>query len=97
MGGGAVKRLTKGACFFGWITSEYYSLSEFRRRFGPGDLLYVPHYTVHRQFNADPQSPLMLLSGQSRLFKLVGYNAVVYLEDAPGHTGRPQAAGKARE
>jgi len=67
-----------------------------RWEFGTGDLLYVPHNTVHQHFNADVQSPLMLLSAQNRLFKLLGYNRVVYLEDAPEYTGRSQAAGKRR-
>ncbi len=63
---------------------------------GPGDFLYVPQNTVHQHYNADPAAPLMLLSAQNRLFKLLGYDAVAYLEDAPEHTGRPYAAGGAR-
>ncbi len=64
---------------------------------GRRDDLVVGHNdSVHQHFNADAHSPLMLLSGQNRLFKLLGYNAVVYLEDAPEYTRQPQAAGKAR-
>ena len=67
-----------------------------RWEFGPGDLLYVPHNTVHQHFNAAVNAPLMLLSAQNRLFKLLGYDAVVHLENAPEYTGRPQAAGKTK-
>ena len=67
-----------------------------RWEFGAGDLLYVPHNTVHQHVNADAKTGLMLLSAQNRLFKLLGYDAVVYLENAPEFTGGPQAAGKAR-
>jgi quercetin dioxygenase-like cupin family protein len=66
-----------------------------RWEFGPGDLLYVPHNTIHQHFNADPKVPLLLLSGQNRMFKLLGYDSVVYLEDAPEYAGRPRTAGKA--
>jgi len=67
-----------------------------RWEFGPGDLLYVPHNTVHQHVNAEKNAPLMLLSAQNRLFKLLGYNAIVHLENAPEYTGSPQAAGKTK-
>jgi hypothetical protein len=64
--------------------------------FGPGDLLYVPHNTIHQQFNADPNMPLILLSAQNRLFKLLGYDSVIYLEDAPAAEPQPRAARTSR-
>ncbi len=67
-----------------------------RWEFGPGDLLYVPHNTIHQHVNDDPTTPLVLLSAQNRLFKLLGYDAVVHLEPAPEFTGRAPAAGSAR-
>lgn len=48
-----------------------------------GDVLYVPHNTVH-QFVNDGPAPLRLLSAQNRLFKLLGYSAAVYGEVANG-------------
>jgi len=63
---------------------------------GPGDFLYIPQNTVHQLFNADPADPLVLLSAQNRLFKLLGYDATVYFEDAPEYAGRPHVAGGAR-
>jgi len=47
-----------------------------------GDLVYVPTNTIH-QHVAAPTEPATLLSAQNRLFKLLGYNAVRHLEDAP--------------
>jgi len=58
-----------------------------RWEFGPGDLLYVPQNTVHQHFNADPKEPVVAVSGQNRLFKVLPYDAVVYLENAPEFTG----------
>jgi quercetin dioxygenase-like cupin family protein len=64
--------------------------------FAAGDLLYVPQNTVHQHFNADSAEPLMLLSAQNRLFKLLGYDSVVYLEDAPEHGAQREAVGIVR-
>ncbi len=44
------------------------------------DMMYVPQNTIHQHFAAEP---VTLLSAQNRLFKLLGYDAVRYLEDAP--------------
>jgi len=46
-----------------------------------GEMLYVPQNTVHQHVN-DGAAPLLLLSAQNRMFKLLGYDSVVYLEDA---------------
>ncbi|HLW61347.1 MAG TPA: cupin domain-containing protein [bacterium] len=66
-----------------------------RWEFGAGDMVYIPHNTVHQLYNTDPAAPLVFLSAQNRLFKLLGYDAVVRLEHAPEYAG-PQAAGKPR-
>jgi quercetin dioxygenase-like cupin family protein len=64
--------------------------------FGAGDVVYVPQNTVHQHFNADPAEPLVLVSAQNRLFKLLGYDAVVHREDAPEYTAAAQVAGATR-
>ena len=61
--------------------------------FEAGDLVYVPQNTVHQHVN-DGSEPLMVLVAQNRLFKLIGYDSVVYLEDAPA-AGR-EVVGTAR-
>jgi quercetin dioxygenase-like cupin family protein len=44
-----------------------------------GELLYIPPNTVH-QHVSDGDEPLLLLSGQNRMFKLLGYDNVAYLQ-----------------
>lgn len=58
-----------------------------RWEFSTGDLLYVPHNTVHQHFNSDPKEPLILLSATNRLYAHLGYDNVVHLEDAPQYSG----------
>jgi quercetin dioxygenase-like cupin family protein len=53
-----------------------------RHEITAGDTLYVPQNTIAQHFSADG-TPLHLLSGQNRIFKLLGYDRVVYLDDAP--------------
>ncbi len=60
--------------------------------FAPGDVVYAPQNTVHQLVNADAREPLVLLVAQNRLFKLLGYDNVVYLEDAPGPATSATAA-----
>jgi quercetin dioxygenase-like cupin family protein len=54
-----------------------------RHEFRAGDTVYVPQNTIHQQFNASEDEPLVLLSAQNRLIKYLGYDKVLYLEDAP--------------
>jgi hypothetical protein len=58
-----------------------------RWEFSAGDLLSVPHNTVHQHFNADPKEPLVFLSAENRLYAHLGYDSVVHLEDAPEFSG----------
>lgn len=45
--------------------------------FGPTDTIYVPQNTVHQHVNTGDE-PLRMLSAQNRIFKVLGYDAVVY-------------------
>ena len=66
------------------IEKQYYAriaLEPKRYDFKVGDTIYVPQNTVAQFFSADGEQ-LNLLSGQNRAFKHLGYNSVVYLEDA---------------
>lgn len=60
--------------------------------FKTGDILYIPQNTVHQHFNGSDTEPLMLLTAQNRLIKLIGYDNVVYLEEAPGYRREEVAA-----
>ncbi|MGH2490406.1 MAG: cupin domain-containing protein, partial [Candidatus Limnocylindria bacterium] len=59
--------------------------------FSAGDLVYVPQNTVHQLINTG-REPLVVLVAQNRLFKLLGYDSVVHLEDAPDLAGKDRAA-----
>lgn len=77
------------------IAEKYYArVAEQPSRwdFTTGDLLYIPQNTVHQHLN-DGDEPLVFLSAQNRLFKALGYDNVVYLEDASA--GRRTAAATA--
>lgn len=52
-----------------------------RHELRPGDTLYVPTNTVAQHVSTGDE-PLRLVSGQNRVFKLLGYDRVVFLEDA---------------
>ena len=82
------------------IDDKYYARiakKPTRWEFSSGDLLYVPQNTVHQHFNGDPERPLVVLSAQNRIFKLLGYDSVVHLEDAPEYAGKTPQAVAARD
>jgi quercetin dioxygenase-like cupin family protein len=66
-----------------------------RHEVKPGDTLYVPQNTVAQHFAANG-APLRLISAQNRLFKLLGYDRVLYLEEAPEHGERVRTATVSR-
>jgi quercetin dioxygenase-like cupin family protein len=75
------------------IAEKYYArVAEKPSRwdFTIGDLLYIPQNTVHQHTN-DGDEPLVFLSAQNRLFKALGYDNVVYLEDASAATQQAAA------
>ena len=77
------------------IADRYYArvaTEPTRWQFAAGDLVYVPQNTVHQHVNEDPNAPLLLLSAQNRLFKLLGYDAVVYVESEPESAKRETVA-----
>jgi len=67
-----------------------------RWEFEVGDVVYIPQNTIHEHFNADATEPLVFLSAQNRLFKLLGYDAVIYVQDAPVAGRESVMAGKTR-
>jgi quercetin dioxygenase-like cupin family protein len=80
------------------IADRYYArvaLEPTRHEFTAGDTLYVPQNTVHQQFNSSETEPLRLLSAQNRLIKYLGYDNVVYFEDAPEFAGAETISARA--
>ena len=81
------------------IAERYYARiakEPTRWPFHPGDTVYVPQNHVHQWFNTSESEPLVVLSCQNRLIKHLGYDTVVYLEDAPEFAGAAAPAVPAR-
>jgi gentisate 1,2-dioxygenase len=71
------------------IDDKYYAhiaKEPTRHDFKQGDTLYVPQNTITQHFAADGE-PLVMFSGQNRVFKHLGYNKIAYLENAPEYEG----------
>ncbi len=67
------------------IDDRYYAriaTSPSRWDIAAGEILYMPPNTVHQHY-CDGDEPLLLLSAQDRLFKLLGYDSTAYLGDVP--------------
>ena len=58
------------------------------------EILYMPPNTVHQHVN-DGDEPLLLLSAQNRVFKLLGYDSTVELEDVPEGSERTAEVARA--
>jgi quercetin dioxygenase-like cupin family protein len=73
------------------IAERYYariSKEPSRHEFRAGDTVYVPTNTVHQHVNENAAEPLMLLSGQNRVFRHLGYDNVHHFEAAPEYDER---------
>jgi quercetin dioxygenase-like cupin family protein len=76
------------------IAERYYARiakEPTRHDFKQGDTLYVPQNTIAQHFAADG-TPLLLLSGQNRVFKMLGYDKTVFFENAPEYGKEPAAS-----
>jgi hypothetical protein len=79
------------------IAERYYARiakEPTRHDFKQGDTLYVPQNTIAQHFAADG-TPLLLLSAQNRIFKELGYDKTVFLEDAPEYDAELASSGAA--
>jgi len=68
------------------ITDKYHARiarEPSRWEWKKGDMVYIPHNTIHQHFNAEPDKPLRLISGSNRIYKQIGYSRVEQLENAP--------------
>ena len=52
-----------------------------------GDIVYVPPYSIHQHFNADPGNKARLLVTTSRIPKALGFDWFDQIENAPGYEG----------
>jgi quercetin dioxygenase-like cupin family protein len=72
------------------ITDKYHARiakEPSRWEWKKGDMVYVPHNTIHQHFNAEPGKPARLISGSNRIYKQIGYSRVEQLENAPEYDG----------
>jgi quercetin dioxygenase-like cupin family protein len=79
------------------IADRYYariSKEPSRHEFTAGDTLYVPTNTVHQHVNESTGQPLVLLSGQNRIFRHLGYDNVHHFEAAPEYDARALEASR---
>lgn len=77
------------------IAERYYArvaTEPSRHDIRAGDTLYVPHNTIAQHLAAGPE-PLVLLSGQNRLFKHLGYDRTRILEPASAYQGAALSKG----
>lgn len=57
-----------------------------------GDFVYIPPYTAHKHFNADPDKPARFITATNRMLKALGLDWIEQVEPAPGYqAGRPKA------
>lgn len=48
-----------------------------------GDFVYIPPYTMHQHFNADPGKPARIISATNRVVRLLGFDWIEQIEEAP--------------
>ena len=53
-----------------------------------GDFVYIPPYTMHQHFNADPMKPTRFITATSRLVKALGFDWWEQVENAPEYKGK---------
>lgn len=52
-----------------------------------GDFVYIPPYTMHQHFNADPNKAARFLTATSRVVKALGFDWIEQIQPAPGQEG----------
>jgi len=68
------------------ITDKYYARiakQPSRWEWQAGDMVYIPHNTIHQHFNAAPAHAARLIGASNRIYKQIGYSRVEQLENAP--------------
>jgi len=66
---------------FKWEWSDEPRRYEWKR----GDFIYVPPFTVHQHFNADPEAEARLIVISNRIVKAMGFDWFDQVENAPGY------------
>ena len=48
-----------------------------------GDFVYIPPFTMHQHFNADPNQPARIITATNRVVRLLGFDWLDQVEEAP--------------
>lgn len=48
-----------------------------------GDFVYIPPFTMHQHFNADPNKPARFITATNRLVRHLGFDWIDQVEEAP--------------
>jgi len=59
-----------------------------------GDYVYIPPYTTHQHFNADPAKPARFITATNRIVKLMGFDWLEQVEPAPDYKEGGKKGGK---
>lgn len=65
------------------VADEYsWSWAEEPKKFEweEGDFVYIPPYTMHQHFNADPKKPARFVSATNRVVKFLGFDWIEQVE-----------------
>lgn len=49
------------------------------------DIVYIPPYTIHQHFNADPEKPARFITATNRIVKAIGFDWIDQVENAPDY------------
>ncbi len=52
-----------------------------------GDFVYIPPFTMHQHFNADPNKQARFVTATNRILKAMGYDWIEQVENAPEYRG----------
>lgn len=59
-----------------------------------GQFIYVPPYTLHQHFNAQPDRPARLISATSRIVKAMGFDWIEQVEEGSHRTRRQSSVAQ---
>jgi len=60
-----------------------------------GDFVYIPPYSIHQHFNADPNKPARFITATNRMVKALGFDWMEQIEPAPGYKKPNQSKKRA--
>ena len=79
------------------LTEKYnwdWEIEPKRYEWEEGDFVYIPPYTTHQHFNADPAQPARFITATSRMLKPLGLDWIEQVEAAPDFQAQVKQAKK---